>query len=220
MAGIGIPRRSLNSVSQDLAPLMTIEDDDDEGVIRARPSTSTLSSHQADASPASRAALISHDPISPVTFSPATPSDYPDRYHAQNSSSLGDSDATVVKKETPRANPCLKWTFGFFLIVAGVVLNCSTPIYTVSPVLVEARLSDHLLQCAHFLQNARNENFVFLSLSIPVNHVGEERHFRHESLHHLLVGADFPSHLDLAMFVFLQESPRGRRSSQKALFPT
>ena len=42
MAGVQIARRSLNSVTQDLAPLMTIEDDDaDEGVVFGRPSSSS-----------------------------------------------------------------------------------------------------------------------------------------------------------------------------------
>ena len=98
MSNLRIPRRSLNSVTQDLAPLMTIEDDEvDEGI--GRPSTS---------SPAS---------CPPVRYA--------------DSSTVQLTDSAFALKEKPRVSPYFKWAFGFLLIVAGVVLNTATPIYTV-----------------------------------------------------------------------------------------
>ena len=95
-----ISRRSLNSVTQDLAPLMTIEDDEaDEGVVFGRPSSSSQASSK----------LVCY----------------------QNSSTLVTTMPTSFKDATPKASSFLKWIIGLSLIIAAVILNVSTPIYTV-----------------------------------------------------------------------------------------
>ena len=100
MAGVQIARRSLNSVTQDLAPLMTIEDDDaDEGVVFGRPSSSSQASSK----------LVCY----------------------QNSSSLVTTMPTPFKDAVPKASSRLKWILGSSLIISAVILNVSTPIYTV-----------------------------------------------------------------------------------------
>ena len=97
MEGVRVSRRSLNSVSQDLAPLMTIEDDDvDEGVILIRPANAPTSS--------------------PPEL---------------NESSVVLSKSSSVKKAVSRGSTCLRWTLGALLILSGVALNVSIPIYTV-----------------------------------------------------------------------------------------